>query len=462
MITVTDLYQGNKLKFSRGRYNILNCGTRTGKTYWAINNLKDFTRDGQLFRILFLTDTISLRDSIVSQYGDQCCEADDFWMRKKKEWNTEDNNKIGIMCYQSLGMKIMKDDIDFLEEIDVICWDECDVIFDYAATAFARARKTEFARKSSTNSEILTLIQEHSTKTEYMPLVLLGYWEKIIYENRILCVGLSATPEDAIEFYTSLVNASNEGKIQTSFRAATDIYFKNIIDHVQQLTPVPGIGYWCYSPSITHNLATARVAASRGFNVIELHSERNEDWPLSEEQKRVIGCIENLHVVPYEYDFVIVTRAFERGINIVDPRFKHVIVDSYYAKDREQVARQTFSYQRHVKVLASEVPADFKNRWLTLQECRELAEYMAVPDVNLNTNNFGRTQSRIMSWNKLRDMLPIMGYTVEKKRKRINGSSNPLNCYMITGEWQDIEIKHDNNFMELVKAKSALEILQLE
>jgi hypothetical protein len=44
-------------------------------------------------------------------------------------------------------------------------------------------------------------------------------------------------------------------------------------------------------------------------------------------------------MVPIEYDFVVVTRAFERGIDIIDPRFQHLIVDSYYQEDRIQAAR---------------------------------------------------------------------------------------------------------------------------
>jgi len=58
------------------------------------------------------------------------------WMRAPNEWTAEDNNKIGVMCYQGLGMKVLKEDTAFLDTIDVICWDECDSIFDFAATAF--------------------------------------------------------------------------------------------------------------------------------------------------------------------------------------------------------------------------------------------------------------------------------------------------------------------------------------
>jgi len=38
-VTVSDLQDTGKLNFLRGRYNILDCGVRTGKTYWAVHNL---------------------------------------------------------------------------------------------------------------------------------------------------------------------------------------------------------------------------------------------------------------------------------------------------------------------------------------------------------------------------------------------------------------------------------------
>ena len=64
-LKVSDLDVQNKLLFRRGDYNILDCGVRTGKTYWAVNNLTRFTRDGKANRILFLVDTTALKDQII-------------------------------------------------------------------------------------------------------------------------------------------------------------------------------------------------------------------------------------------------------------------------------------------------------------------------------------------------------------------------------------------------------------
>ena len=120
-LTVSDLQLQNKLIFRRGDYNILDCGIRTGKTYWAINNLKQFARDQQLNRILFLVDTTALKEQILEQYSEECTNADMFW-ENPSLWG-EQHNKIGIMCYQALGQRIIKDDLQFLDNIDVICWD---------------------------------------------------------------------------------------------------------------------------------------------------------------------------------------------------------------------------------------------------------------------------------------------------------------------------------------------------
>ena len=116
-----ELVSNIKLNFQYGTYNIIDCGIRTGKTYWAIHNLHNFSRDGKLNRILFLVDTESLKNSIINEYGDSCCEAEDFWCTQSS-WG-ENQNKIGVMCYQKLGNLFIKNKTSFLKEIDCICSD---------------------------------------------------------------------------------------------------------------------------------------------------------------------------------------------------------------------------------------------------------------------------------------------------------------------------------------------------
>jgi hypothetical protein len=48
-----------------------------------------------------------------------------------------------------------------------------------------------------------------------------------------------------------------------------------------------------------------------------------------------------------------------------------------------------------------------------------------VPDINVGNGKEVKTHSRIMSWNKLQEVLPTVGYTIDKARKRLNGKPNP-------------------------------------
>ena len=446
MTTVTDLQIKGELKFLLGAYNIIDCGIRTGKTYWAVNNLKQFSRDGRLDRILFLVDTNSLKDSILSEYEENCCDADEWWSAHSS-WG-EQKDKIGVMCYQALGMKALRGDLSFLENVDCICWDECDSIFDFAAQAFAKARKYDFAREETTNEEILAVIQKYSSKRDYMPLVLLGEWERIVNHKRIMCIGLSATPERARAYYYSLTASANLGKLQVSYRQEEDLFFHNLKEHISQLIPEPGRGYWCYSPWIIENKSVVELANRLGFHAIELHSSSNQDHPMTEEQQRVSDIILTTGMVPIEYDFVIVNKAYERGYNIRDQRFNQLIINSTDQTEREQAARMTHNYTRALKTYAPPIPDRFLEEWVPVDKCRELAELMAVPESDKNNSG------KIMTWNKLKDFLPIIGYNIESKKKRINGRLQQ--CYYITGSWKDAEIV-DGNFLALARAKAKLD-----
>ena len=171
---------------------------------------------------------------------------------------------------------------------------------------------------------------------------------------------------------------------------------------------------------------------------------------MNAEQLRVYNMVVSTGMIPPEYDFVIVNKALARGITIVDKRFNHLIIDSVNQVDRIQAARQTFNYQRHLKVFAPQIPEEYLNTWLPLDKCRDLAEYMAVPELDKKNHH----SSRLMTWTKLKDYLPAIGYKVESKRKRLGGKQQQ--AYYITGEWHDVEVT-DEGFLQLVAARQAQE-----
>ncbi|MEE3350666.1 MAG: hypothetical protein VZR09_11610 [Candidatus Gastranaerophilaceae bacterium] len=50
----------------------------------------------------------------------------------------------------------------------------------------------------------------------------------------------------------------------------------------------------------------------------------------------------------------------------------------------------------------------------------------------------GKRRYRAMTWNKLKDCLPYIGYEIKSSRKKIDGKIQQ--CYYITGEWHDVEL----------------------
>lgn len=426
MTTVTDLQKQNKLQFFYNYFNIIDCGIRTGKTYWAVHNLKKFSRDGKLGRILYLVDTNTLKNSILAEYTEVCQDGDEIWKvaNRSPQWGEDFAAKIGICCYQSIQAAAVKGKLDFLKEIDCICWDECDSIFDFAAQAFAKAIKTDFGRKDIPNNEILAIIQKYSSKPEYAPLIWLGEWEKIVNAGRIMCIGLSATPERMRSYYQGLINSSNEGKISAMLRQGKDIYFYNLREHIKKLVPLPGQGYWCYSQYIEENQEIVQLANNLGFHAIELHSTNCKEHKMTPEQLRVKNIIETAGMVPIEYDFVVVNKAFERGFNIRDERFRQVIVNSTRKEVQEQVPRMCHEYSRALRAWVPELPQEMLNKWLTVSQCREYVAAMGTKDPD---------SKKPMTWNSLKEFFPQLGYTVEKKRKTLNGKTQE--CYYISGEW---------------------------
>lgn len=451
METVTDLAAQEKLHFRRGTFNILDCGIRTGKTYWAVKNLQQFSRDGKLNRILYLVDTTALKDSILKEYGDICMDGDMLWL-PGSSWNPE-TNKIGVMCYQSLGMKYIKNAVSFINEIDCICWDECDSIFGFAASAFARARREDFNRPDISAQQILAIIMQFSSKTEYMPLIFLDFWEKLIQENRVMCIGLSGTPARSQQYYESLFTSVYEGKLSASLRLGEAVLFHDIFKLIQTLDFDSGTAYWCYSNSLSTNIKLSEACRNvPGCHPIELHSLSNTKYPMTEEQRKVAAYYNENGMIPPEYNFVIVTAAFGRGQNLYDARFQWTIINTLNEEMRIQADRQVFPHRCYLKAFTYEVPEEYKNRWVPVSECRELAELMGATDY---TNKRGQK----MSWNKLAKVLPDYGYEIRQQKKWIDGKAQQ--CYFITGTLTSGG-EPDKDFLALAEAHAALEEIEVE
>ena len=208
-----------------------------------------------------------------------------------------------------------------------------------------------------------------------------------------------------------------------------DKHFHNLEDYIRKLRPEPNKGYWCYSPLIAENKNIVKLANQLGFNAIELHSSNNEEFPMDDEQIRVANTIITTGMVPIDYDFVVVTNAFEKRIKVQDTRFNQLIINSIGLVAREQSYGLACHYQRILKVPFPPIPEKYMNKLLDLKACRELANELRVHIRDITNSG------KIMTWNAIKDCLEDYGYSYEVKKKEIGGKHKT--CYIITGSWKE-------------------------
>lgn len=233
-----------------------------------------------------------------------------------------------------------------------------------------------------------------------------------------------------------------------------DTFFTDIEKVIKTLSPEKNTGIWCYTSRIHCAQNIVKQAEDRGFKAIELHSRNNANYPLNKEQKRVLDTLLHTGMIPEEYNFVVSNDTLFRGFSLRDQRFTKLIVNSLNTVAQEQAGRMTFPHSRLLKTYAGAIDEKYLNRWLTLEECRDLAEEMAVQNIEKNKKyHFSSAKKfELMTWNRLKDFLPEIGYEVEKNRKVLEKNGKQQIVYRITGEWQPF-IPTDEDFLAMLEEK---------
>jgi hypothetical protein len=135
---MTSIVTGERLEdIKPGQFNIMCAPRGSGKTTWALSEeiINFAARDKK--HIVYLIHTKLARDAICTAYPEITCAFTDkdmngwFLHRHKNMWSLEEDvNKVHVMCYQTFSALICKD-IEWLDDIDLIVWDEFDDIEQY-------------------------------------------------------------------------------------------------------------------------------------------------------------------------------------------------------------------------------------------------------------------------------------------------------------------------------------------
>lgn len=342
-------------KLHPGAFNILRAPRGWGKT--------TFMFDDRILRlarakknVVYLVHTKILRDKICIQYPEYTrplVDKDlDGWLahRTKGFWTIEEDVcYIRVMCYQTFAA-ILRQDTDWLQDIDIIIWDEFDDIQQYYNQEIKRIKKT----LPKLSDERAASILEEGSDTSVVAFVYKIH-QLVLDPAHIILIAVSATPEIAAQLFSDRVNYILNGRLEEIFDARFTYYINNIAEYFKQeiVTPRADMCPWIYTPRISDIQRLAEICRAKGFSVLTLWSDANRNWSylMTDEIKEAIAYIQETNKVPEQYNCVITNQVMGRGMDIYDTRFQDWFCDSNEYADIAQFIRAR--YQPENKYLLS-------------------------------------------------------------------------------------------------------------
>lgn len=337
--------------------------------------------------VLYLIQNKATRQMIAELHPDKAKAFSDnnyngwFDHRRKGLWGLEeDENYVHVMCYQTFAALLRNEGTDWLEDIDLIVWDEFDDIKQFYNSEIERLQKMlpDFSQE---------LLADILRKGNPKSVVNFIYQVKtiILDPGQVTLIAVSATPECAALLFESYINYIISGEIEARYVAKHTEWIQNVIAAAKSGMFQPdGRKYWCYTKFVHDALALEAILKPWGFHPIVLWSENNQTYAdlYTSEKKEVEKEIVKHGLVPQKYDFVITTGVLGRSVNVFDQTYQDWICNSDDYEDVHQFLRARFSPERQyllesARGLVSFVQHGFPAiyyEWHTINEMKELLD----------------------------------------------------------------------------------------
>lgn len=370
-----------------GAFNVLKAPCGSGKTTFMFDDkILNFSRAKK--HVLYLIQNKATRDFIAHNHQDKARVFSDnnyngwFSHRRKSLWtDEEDEDYVHVMCYQTFAALLRNEGTDWLEDIDLIVWDEFDDFRPYYEKEVNNLKKVlpNFSRE-----KLIALLQEGKTNS----VVNFIYQMKttVLEPARIRLIAMSATPEFAAAYFSEYLNYILTGKLENYYDAQQTLYIDGVIEAIKNgiIKPEPNKRFWCYTKYINEALRVEAMAKSATFNVISLWSKENPDHrhEYTEEKAKVSKIIQDEHLVPRPYNFIITTGVLGRGVDIFDTSIQDWICNSKDYEEMVQFYRARFNAERKylldgtqgwVEFVQNGFAAEYYN-WHTREEFNKLLE----------------------------------------------------------------------------------------
>ena len=333
-----------------GCFNILTAPRGWGKTTFMFDQrILKFSRAKK--HIVYLVHTKNLRDNICKLYPQLAVafvdtEADGWLtLRKKSMWSAEEDvNLIHVMCYQTFA-SLLRRDVEWLEDIDLIVWDQFDDIHQYYLAEIRRAHK----QFPDLNEERLAALLQEGKKASVTAFIY-AIHTLILQPARIRLLAISATPEMAAPLFSDHVNYILNGRLVELFDARETIYVESVSAALADglLMPNNEICPWVFTPRVSDILRLTEAFKAKGFNVLKVWSWDNPDWRayVTPQMQHDAQILFDTGYVPAPYNCVITNQAAGRGLNIYDKRFQDWLCESRAYCDIGQFIRARYQPER--------------------------------------------------------------------------------------------------------------------
>ena len=374
----------------KDRLNIIKAPTGSGKTYFALTHIPNYTRDA-IYTVVYLIDTINGKEQILSNYN---ATSEYYGWASEVDgggcaWFSNDN-RVVVLTYAKFGYLSQKH-TDFQANFDYIICDELHSLFHF---------------------------QDYSPKPNLHSIALMGI-KSAINNSRTTVVALTATPfivktKLNAPFYELPIDQN----ILIHYDQEQIVPFTNL-EYVLSSMDIADIGV-LYTSRISKMQEIEAKAKEMGFSPVCIWSTANKDHAMTEEQLAVRDSILKDFAIPEVYNLLIINSSSETSLKIKS-HVDYVIVGSTNLDTQVQVRGR--------------VNSDLKRLYLL----NDGSQPVVVPDEYLGVPLFAEDKAKLCEilnqrnpynvrykWPTVAHLLPDWGYTVTEGRK------NNLRCATIT------------------------------
>lgn len=374
-------------KIIPGQFNILRAPCGSGKTTFMFDDrILGLARAKK--HVLYLIHNKITRDFIAKTHTDKArvftdCNCSGWFDARKHPgshlWTNEDEDYVHVMCYQTFAALLRNEGPEWLDDIDLIVWDEFDDFRSFYESEVKRAKKLlpDFSRE-----KLVALLQKGKANSTVNFIYQLK--TRVLDAGKIRLLAVSATPEIAASYFEQYINYIIAGRLECKYDAKDIFFVDNVKAALRDGTFKPNVGrrYWCYTKYVTEGREIEAVARDLGFQTIMLWSNNNDKHraDFTEEKQRVINIIRDEHIVPQPYDFIITTGVLGRGVDIYDLTVQDWICNSTDYEEVAQFIRARFSPERGYLLKPARGLVDFVQKgfdeeyykWHSMDELRKL------------------------------------------------------------------------------------------